>query len=157
MTQPPPDDLKQWSKNDLIRELHRLRAILHEHAERRGDDPREQATTGAAVTDVARDPYAHGGAIIDARSAVLLDTTDVVLVDTKQDEPVTMLLALGGRINYSSDRIEHAYLFGPDGAAALVSELIGIATRAASSGLDHSRRFAEDFKIDLGRRMDEMP
>jgi hypothetical protein len=156
MTQPPPDNLKQWSKNDLIRELHRLRAIIHEHAERRGDDPREQATTGA-VTDVAGDPHARGGAIIDARSAVLLDTTDVVLVDTKQDEPVTMLLALGGRINYSSDRIEHAYLFGPDGAAALVSELIGIATRAASSGLDHSRRFAEDFKIDLGRRMDAMP
>lgn len=151
----PPDDLKDWSKNDLIRELRRLRAIMHEHSERRGDDPREQATTGAAITDVAGDPHAVGGALLDARSAVLMDSVDVVLVDTMASEPVAMVLALGGRINYADDRIEHAYMFGPDGAAGLVSELIALAGRA--SGLEpHGKRFAAEFEADLERRMREM-
>jgi hypothetical protein len=52
-TKPPPDDLKAWSKNELVRECRRLRAITREHAERRGDDPREQATTGAVTTSPA--------------------------------------------------------------------------------------------------------
>ena len=29
----PPDDLKEWSKNDLVREVRRLRAVMREHAE----------------------------------------------------------------------------------------------------------------------------
>jgi hypothetical protein len=154
----PPDDLKAWSKNELVREIRRLRAVTREHAERRGDDPRGQATTGAAVTDVAGDPHAVGGALLDARSAVLLDTVDVALVDTKADEePVAMLLALGGRINYADDRVQHAYLFGPDGAAGLVSELVGLAARAGGAGPAHARLFAEEFQAVLSRRMEELP
>jgi hypothetical protein len=153
MSEPPPDDLKQWSKNELIRELRRLRAMLREHSERRGDDPRAQATTGAAVTDVAGDPHATGGALLDTRSAVLLDTVDVVLADTKSDEPVVMMLALGGRINYAHQRVEHAYLFGPDGAAGLVSELVGLASRAAGHAAEHGARFAAEFKLALDERM----
>src|SRR4051794_39703654 len=97
----PPDDLKDWSKNDLVREIRRLRAITREMAERVGDDPR-----GASTSDpiVGGSPHGQGDALIDARAAVLLDHADVVLVDTKRDsEPVSMLLSLGGRINYSDD------------------------------------------------------
>jgi hypothetical protein len=97
----PPDDLKAWSKNELVREVRRLRAIMREHAERRGDDPRAQATTGAAVTSVDGDPHAARARVLDTRAAVLMDTVDVVLVDTKSEEPVRMMLALGGRINYA--------------------------------------------------------
>jgi hypothetical protein len=81
----PPDDLKEWSKNDLVREVRRLRAVMREHAERPGDDPRAQATTGAVV-DVAGDPHAAGGALLDMRSAVLMDGMEVVLVDTKRED-----------------------------------------------------------------------
>lgn len=157
MSEPPPDDLKQWSKNELVRELRRLRAILYEHAERRGVDPREQATTGAAVVDVAGDPRAQGGAVLDARSAVLMDSVDVVLVDTKHDDPVVMMLALAGRVNYSHDRVEHAYMFSPDGAAALVSELVGLAARASSHAAEHGQRFAAEFTVALDERMGQMP
>jgi hypothetical protein len=156
MNGPPPDDLKAWPKNELVREVRRLRAITREHAERRGDDPRQQATSGAAVTDVAGDPHARGGAILDARAAVLMDGVEVVLIDTKRDEPVAMLLALSGRINYATERVEHAYLFGPDGAAALISELAGLAARAAG-GPEHAHRFAAEFQTELNRRMDALP
>lgn len=157
MSRPPPDDLMQWPKRELAKEVARLRAITREHAERRGDDPRGAATTGAATVDVAGDPHAAGGALLDARAAVLMESVDVVLVDTKSDDPVVMMLALGGRVNYSSDRVEHAYLFGPDGAAALVSELVGLASRAASGELGHGRRFAEAFRALLDERMDQLP
>jgi hypothetical protein len=154
---PPPENLKDWSKNMLVREVTRLRAIVREHAEHRGDDPRAAATTGAAMVDVAGDPYAAGGVVLDTRAAVLMESVDVVLVDTKRDEPVVMLLALGGRINYSTDRVEHAYLFGPDGAAGLVSQLVALAARASGMKGGHGARFAAEFQADLDRRMGELP
>jgi hypothetical protein len=157
MSKPPPDDLKSWSKNALVREVQRLRALTREHAERMGDDPREAATTDAAITDVTGDPHARGGVLLDARSAVLLESTDVALMDTKSErEPVAMMMALAGRINYSLDRVEHAYLFGPDGAAALVSQLIGLAHRASLHEGD-GMRFAAEFKVALEARMNELP
>lgn len=157
MSGPPPDDLQYWAKNELVREVRRLRAVMHEHAERRGDDPRTAATTGAAITDVAEDPHAVGGVVLDARAAVLMDSVDVTLVDTKgHKDPLRMMMALAGRINYAADRVEHAYLLGPDGAAALVSQLIGLASRAAGVG-GHGERFAAAFKVDLERRMEDLP
>jgi hypothetical protein len=152
----PPDDLKDWSKNDLVREIRRLRAITREMAERVGDDPR-----GASTSDpiIGGSPHGQGDALIDARAAVLLDHADVVLVDTKREsEPVSMLLSLGGRINYSDDRTTVAYLMNGDGAAAIVSQLVGLASRAAGMhGDPHGEEFAADFKLALEARMGEMP
>lgn len=147
----PPDDLKDWSKKDLMREVARLRAITREFAERPGDDPR-----GASTSDpiIGGSPSGRGDALIDARSAVLMEDVEVVLVDTKQEEPVSMLLSLSGRINYADDRVTHAYLFGPDGAAGLVSELILLATRADAGDLPHGQHFAQQFREDLNRRME---
>ncbi len=141
----PPDDLKDWSKNDLVRECRRLRAVMREHAEQVNP-----SHSGGGTVDVAGDPYARGGVLIDARGAVLMDNSEVVLVDTKADEPVAMILRLGGRINYSTERADTAYLINTDGAAAIVSEVIGLAGRAGG-------RFAEQFQSDLDRRMKALP
>ena len=145
----PPDDLKDWSKKDLMREVARLRAITREHAERVGADPRPASTPTPII---GGSPTGKGDALIDARSAVLLEGIEVVLIDTKSDDPVAMLLSLEGRINYADDRVTHAYLFGPDGAAGLVSELIELAQRAPGAG-PHGQRFAEQFQADFKRRL----
>lgn len=147
----PPDDLKTWSKNDLVREVQRLRAVMREHAEQVNP-----SHSGGGVTDVAGDPYAKGGALIDMRGAVLLEGTEVVLVDTKRDEPVAMVLRLTGRINYSTDRADTTYLINTDGAAAIVSEIVGMASRAVSAN-DHGACFAQQFQADLNRRIEAMP
>ena len=154
MAKPPPSDLMDWPKSELAKEVARLRAITREIAERPGTDP-TQGQAPDAMIDIVAGPAARGGALLDARSAVLLDHMNVVLVDTKQDEPVSMMMRLQGRVNYSTERVDHAYLFGPDGAAALVSELIGLAGRA--SGADgHGERFADEFRTLLEERMEQM-
>lgn len=149
----PPDDLKDWSKKDLMREVARLRAVLHEFSGRRGDDPRPASTSDPII---GGSPGGSGDALLDARAAVLLDNVEVVLVDTKQGETVSMMLTLAGRINYSDDRVTHAYLFGPDGAAGIVTELLGLATRAGAGGLPHGVSFAQGFQADIKRRMGEL-
>lgn len=148
----PPDDLGIWTKKALMREVQRLRAVMREHAERIGDDPRVASSTGAVI-DVAGSPHAVHGSLVDVRSAVLMETAEVALVHT--GETIAAVLTLGGRINYSDDRVEHVYMTGPDGMAALVSELIGLASRSA--GDDRTRSFALAFEADLGRRMGELP
>lgn len=152
MSEPPPDDLKAWSKNDLIRELRRLRAVMREHAEQPGSDPRAAQAPNASI-DVAGDPHAKGGVMLDARSAVLMDGMEVILMDTKADEPPRMFLVLRGRVNYSHDRVEHAYMYGADGAAAIVSQHIGLASRAAQ----HDERFGDEFMRSLDERMENLP
>jgi hypothetical protein len=148
----PPDDLKSWSKNELVRELRRLRAVMREHAEQA-----PTAHSGGGVTDVAGDPHASGGALIDARGAVLLDDAEVVLVDTKRDEALAMVLRLAGRLNYSTERADTAYMLNPDGAAAIVTEIRGLVARAAGSDLDHGQRFAREFERLVDERTGAMP
>lgn len=144
----PPDDLKDWSKNDLVRECRRLRAILREHAEQPGDEP---VADGGSMVDVAGDPYARGGVILDVRKAVLMDRVDVTLVDTKSDdEHIAAVLSLAGRVNYQDRRAEQLYLFDADGAAAIISELTGLAQRAGGE-------FAEDFQARLQTRLAALP
>jgi hypothetical protein len=150
----PPPDLMQWPKRELVRELERLRAITREHAERRGDDPRISAGTGAVV---GGSPRGEGDALLDARSAVLLDGMEVVLVDTKSSDPVSMLMELRGRVNYSTDHVRNAYLFGPDGAAAIVTQVLALAGRCAGSALPHARRFADEYESEVQRRLSELP
>jgi hypothetical protein len=150
-----PPELKSWSKNDLVREVVRLRAVLHEHSERRGDDPRAHSTSDPII---GGSPHGRGDALLDARAAVLLDAVEVVLVDTKREtDPVSMMLTLGGRVNYADDVVTHAYLFGPDGAAGIVSELIMLASRAAGMHDTHGERFAAEFKVALEERMTDGP
>lgn len=136
----PPENLMDWPKGQLVREVQRLRAIVFEHARSRGDAPRSD---GGAIVD---DPHARGGAILDARNAILMDQVDVSLVDAQRDEGPVVALALAGRITMRPERATQLYLFGVDGAAAIVTELIGLAERA---GPRFAHRVAE--------RLDEMP
>lgn len=158
MSGPPPDDLKDWSKNALVRELRRLRAVLREHANSVKGDARETSVSDDAIVDVTQDPHGQGGTLFDARGAILLGEIDVLLMDTKtEDEPVKMLLSLGGRINYSHDEVKTMYLFGADGAAAITSQIMALAVRANASGTRDGVTFGQDFKVLLERRMNEMP
>lgn len=132
-----PPELKSWSKRQLIREVERLRAITREHAESRGDEP---IADGGDLVDVAGDPHARGGVILDARNAILLDHVDVSLIDTKRDEALALALLLQGRINFRDDRAQQLYLLNEDGAAAIVTQLLGLAQRI---GPEFERRFTE--------------
>lgn len=148
MAEPPPDDLMQWSKPALVRELERLRAVLREHAERVESDSAEQAG-GIAVQG---GPHERGTSLLDTRGAVLLDSTDVALVDPEpgSPSPPAAMLVLAGRVNFERRRSQTGYMLNTDGAAAIVSQLTGLAARAGGV-------FAAGFAADLDRRMRELP
>jgi hypothetical protein len=88
--------------------------------------------------------------LLDTRGAVLLDYNEVILVDSKRDEPPSMALILEGRVNYATERVKQMYLFGPDGAAGIVTQLFGLAGRAGG-------RFALEFQECMDERLREMP
>lgn len=141
-------ELKTWSKNELIREVERLRAITREAADRPGDDTREAA---GAIIDVAGDPYAASGAVIDARNAILLDEIDVAAVDPDPGHPadpesVFLALVLGGRVNMRDERSRVLFLMPIDGAAGICSQLVGVAGR-----------LGPDFLTLLAERLDVLP
>jgi hypothetical protein len=143
MTRPPPENLMNWPKAELAKEVARLRAINREFAERNHDD----ATSGGEMVDI---PHARGGVVLDARGAVLMEELEVCLVDTKQGEAPAMFMVIQGRVNYETRRTKQAFLFGADGAAALATQLVGLAGRAGGD-------FAAVFQAAFVERMGEMP
>jgi hypothetical protein len=77
-------------------------------------------------------PRDQGAVIIDGTDCVLLDemtvsTVDMVRLGDLQGQAIYMVL--GGRVNKASRRAQVGYLFGPDGAAALITELLTLADR----------------------------
>ena len=96
-------------------------------------------------------PYGRGDAQVDVTRAVLLDECTVVLVGTATwnvGAGRAIGVELGGRINKSQARTQVLYLMDEDGAAALVTELIGLASRAG---------MGDRFLQLLNQRMDAMP
>jgi hypothetical protein len=73
-------------------------------------------------------PHDRNSVIIDTTDAVLLDSSNVCLMDTTSGTPVLAML-LEGRINKTTDRARNLYLLNEDGAAALVTELLALAHR----------------------------
>lgn len=139
-------ELKSWSKNDLVREVERLRAITREHADRPGEDT---AALSAGMVDVANDPYARGSVVMDARNAILMDAVDVCLVDTDpsdSDAEPRLAMLLAGRVNMRGERSQVMFMFGADGAAAVVSQLLGLA-----------QRIGPEFAALLEERMEALP
>jgi hypothetical protein len=89
-------------------------------------------------------PHDQGGVVIDTRRAVLLETTTVAKVDNPSDGRTFVALELEGRINRSSERADILYLFDADGAAAIVTELLGFMKRAGGElEAEFMRRFDE--------------
>lgn len=90
-------------------------------------------------------PLDRHGVVLDTRDAVLLEHVNVALVEPYSDgeakEPV-LALKLEGRINKTDERADILYLFGEDGAAAITTEIMGLATRIGPA-------FASRFKDRL--------
>jgi hypothetical protein len=95
-------------------------------------------------------PHSEGTVVIDTRNAVLMDSVDVALLNNPSDARRFASLVLAGRVNRSQDRARVLYLFDADGAAAVVSELIGLAQREGG-------QFSADFVERLEARLAEMP
>lgn len=81
--------------------------------------------------DIAGPGGAHdrNSVVLDVTNAVLLDSTDVCLVETPAGTGPFLAMLLEGRINKTPDRARNLYLLNEDGAAALVTELIALAHR----------------------------
>lgn len=97
-------------------------------------------------------PHDRDAVIVDATDAVLLDYSEVTIVETYRDGqgggPALGLL-MKGRINKSTDRASVLFMLNADGAAAIATEIIGIAGR--------SKDFAPEFLERFQTRMEEMP
>lgn len=150
MPEPPPLNLMDWPKKELVEELKRLRAITREMAERPGTDPTEDQSPNSII-DAAGDPHAKGGVLLDLRSGVLMDEVEVALADTKANATPVVVMRLQGRVNYSAKRVDHVYIFDADGAAAIISELAGLMQRSRDPDL--IRTFAQRVE----QRMSELP
>lgn len=76
-------------------------------------------------------PYGRGDALVNVSGAVLLRDVSVVTVDAVDSTGAARILAmqLGGRVNKTENTASTMYLFDVDGAAAIVSELLGLAAR----------------------------
>jgi len=83
-------------------------------------------------------PFGQNDALIDPRGAVLLDDLHVLLIGTASATGAGRGLAmqLGGRINKTDRRKTTLYLMNEDGAAAIISELFGLAHRVSPAFFD---------------------
>lgn len=77
-------------------------------------------------------PHDIGGVILDTRNAIILEHTEVSTLDSSNQSVIAMVLS--GRINRTQDRAEVMFLFGSDGLAAIVTELMALMGRA--TGVD---------------------
>lgn len=133
------------------------RAIAHERLAERvqptgNADPRR---LGGAISGPGG-PRDRGAVVLDTTDCVLLDGSHVCTVDGVRDgrsHGQMIYLTLSGRVNKTPDRVQVGYLFGPDGAAALITQLLALADRHGTDLLDDvTRRLTElhqDKHVDL--------
>lgn len=97
-------------------------------------------------------PYDEDAVVLDTRNAVLLEAAEVALLGPVRkgvlDPKPISALVLRGRINKTDERVQALYLMNEDGAAGIVTELLGLASRAGWGG---------EFLDRVRKRMDEMP
>ena len=90
--------------------------------------------------------------MIDATDAVLIDGCEVALIgavrDGTLDEMPSLFVIMRGRINKTSERSQIGYLMNEDGAAALVTEIMALATRAG---------WGQEFMDRVQARLEAMP
>jgi len=71
--------------------------------------------------------------VLDTSKAVLLDGMEVCLVgpprDATSEQDLMLAMRLDGRVNRTDDRASIMFLLNEDGAAAIISELLDLATR----------------------------
>jgi hypothetical protein len=97
----------------------------------------------------------RGAVVLDMTDCVLLDEAHVATVDSVRDgrsNGQMIYMTLSGRINKTTDRTQVGYAFGPDGAAALITELLALADRHGTDLLDDvTRRLTE---LHQGKHVD---
>jgi hypothetical protein len=76
--------------------------------------------------------FGRSDALIDTTDAILLDETHVAVLGSMSMTGVETVIALEleGRVNRTTDRHDVLYLLNADGAAGIISELLGVAGRA---------------------------
>ncbi|MGY4645875.1 hypothetical protein [Cellulomonas sp. URHB0016] len=94
------------------------------------------------------DAFGIGDASIDVTRAILLDAVSVAVVGTANPAGAGRALALNleGRLNKGTTRVDVLYLMDSDGAATIISELLGLAGRVGP-----------DFLAELMARIEAMP
>lgn len=100
-------------------------------------------------------PHDQGSVVLDMTDCVLLDAMDACTVDGVRDghsNGQMIYMTLQGRINKTRDRTQIGYAFGPDGAAALITELLALADRCGPDLLDDVTRRLTD--LHQGRHVD---
>lgn len=107
----------------------------------RTSDPRAVGP-GAIISDDSR----PGTALLDARHAVLVDESTVAKIDNPSDGRTVIAMLLEGRVNQTPDRTSILYLLNGDNAAALVTQLVGLAARMGPD-------FEAEFRASLDHRM----
>lgn len=75
-------------------------------------------------------PHDVGAVLVDTRNGILLDSTTVSTIDDEESGQSAIALLLGGRINRSTDRAQVLFMFGTDGLAGIVTELMALLARA---------------------------
>lgn len=76
--------------------------------------------------------FGRGDSLINTEGAVLLGDVHVAVVGALRQNGAETIIALqlAGRVNHSTDQHQALYLLDADGAAAIISELLGLAGRA---------------------------
>lgn len=97
-------------------------------------------------------PYGEDDVVVDVTNAVILDACEVTIVGgvrkgVLDPKPISCLL-LSGRINKTTERAHVMFLMNEDGAAGIVTQLIGLASRAG---------WGDEFMQRVRERMEEMP
>lgn len=97
----------------------------------------------------------HGAVVLDTTDAVLLEHTTVCTVDAVRQGAFAeqvIFATLAGRINKKSDHVQVGFLFGPDGAAAIITELLALGDRFGAELLsDMTRRLTD---LHQGKHVD---
>jgi hypothetical protein len=97
-------------------------------------------------------PYDENAVVVDTERAVILEAVEVAVVGgvrhgVLDPKPITALV-LRGRINKTTERVQMLFLLNEDGAAGIVTELVGVASRAG---------WGKEFLDRVTARMEEMP
>lgn len=88
-------------------------------------------------------PRDQGMVVLDMTDAVLLESVTVATVDTVRGGAMgeqAMFMTLGGRVNKTTRQVTVGFVFGPDGAAGVVTELLAMADRFGVELLDDMTR-----------------
>lgn len=111
-------------------------------------DPRQ---LGGAIAGPGG-PYGEADVVIDIQDSVLLDSVEVAIMGAVRgsvlDEKPICVLMLRGRINKTEDRAQVLFLLNEDGAAGIVTELLGLQSRAG---------WSDEFLARIDARLRDMP